>query len=313
MGTLLNPSKRTFAGPWLLDKVALEELNEIVEFANQELKKCRHEIIESIAQKDFDEKKYDTLEKAKAYALKHSWDTVRKDIVLISNDESKLKDNSINELLVDPKIKNFRPKELSIDIEYGRENKFSFNVKQRYDGELEYDIKSTKSEIEDKINYKFENWLDKYKPNIIQTKWLQFAFPLALLSGIFSIIFAINIYSTYKPTSQVVYKDKIDNLINFGINEENTAEALDLLLKINSGYVPPDIKEEVKISKTARRITIIALSFCLLGIFKPITIIGVGKDKNKLKLYKKYMKYILFVIPGIFLYPYIIDLIKNWF
>lgn len=312
MGILLNPSKRTFSGPWLLDKVALEQLDEIVEYANQELEKCRNEIIDSEAQKDFDQKKFDSLEKAKTFALKHSWDTVRKDIVLISNDESKLKDNSIKELLVDPKIKNVSPKELSIDIEYGRKNRFSFNAKQRYDGELEYDIQSTKSEIEDELNYKLENWVDKYKPNIIQSKWLQLSFPLAIFSGFIFFLFAINIYSTYKPSSQEIYKNQIDNLIASGINKENTTEAIDILLKINSGYIPEDVKEEVKISETAKRVSIIALSFCLMGIFKPKTIIGVGKDKNKLKFYKRYLKFILFIIPGIFVYPYIIELFKNF-
>lgn len=312
MGKLFNPSKRTFIGPWFLDKNALEELDEIVEFANIELEKSRNEIIESIALKDFEDKKRESIEEARKYASKYSFDSIRKDIIIISKDESKLKDNTVKELLVDPKLKNFSPKELSIDIEYGRANKFSFNAKQRYDGELEYEVKSTKSEVEDEINYKLENWVDKYKPLTIQSIWLKFAFPLAMFSGIICFLFLINTFSIYQPSSKEIYKDRIDTIIKNGVNQNNQTEAIDLLLKINSGYVPADIQEEIKINETAKKGAIIALAFCLIGIFKPKTIIGVGKDKSKLKLYKRYMKFILFVIPGIFLYPYIVDLIKNW-
>ncbi|WP_282148041.1 hypothetical protein [Algibacter lectus] len=205
MGKLYNPSKRTFTGPWFLDIKALEELDEIVEFANDELKKSRNEIIESIALKDFEDKKRESLDEARKYAVKYSFDSIRKDITLISKDESKLKDNTVKELLVDPKIKSFSPKELSIDIEYGRTNRFSFNAKQRYDGELEYEVKSTKSEIEDEINYQLENWVDKYKPLTIQSLWLKLAFPLAMFSGILCFILALNIFSTYKPNTKEIY------------------------------------------------------------------------------------------------------------
>ena len=311
MGKLFNPSKRTFTGPWILDNSSLEELDEIVEYANYELEKTRNENIEATAIKDFEDKKYETFEKAKEYALKYSYDSIRKDITLISNDESKLTDNSIKELLVDPKIKNFKPKELSVDIEYGRLNMFSFNVKQRYEGELEYDVKSTKSEVEDEINYKLENWVEKHKPLYIQSLWLKFAFPLAMFGGVICLIFAANIFSTYRPSSIQVYKDQIETIIEKGIDDKNQAEAMDLLLKINSGYVPPEIKEETRVSETAKRVSIISLAFCLIGIFKPLTLIGIGKHKNKLKFYRRYMKLVLFVIPGIFIYPYVVDFIKN--
>jgi hypothetical protein len=313
MGKLYNPSKRTFTGPWFIDKTALEELHEIVEFANNELEKSHNEFIEATALKDFEDKKYENFEDAKAYVIKFSFDTIRKDITLISNDESKLKDKTIKELLVDPKNKNFSPKELSIDIEYGGLNKFSFNIKQRYDGELQYDLNSTKSEIEDEINYKLENWIDKYKPPFIQSLWLKYTLPLSMLSGIICLIFALKIFSTYRPNTQEVYKDKIESIIKNGVNNKNQSEAVDLLLKINSGYVPPEIKEKTKINEIAKRITIISLAFFLIGMFKPITLIGIGKDINKLKLYKRYIKFVLFVIPAIFIYPYIVDLIKNLF
>lgn len=311
MAKLYSPSKK-IKGPWLLDKNALEELNEIVEFANVELEKIRNEKINADALKDFEDKKYDSFEKAKAYALKYSYDIIRKNIILISNDESRLNDNSIKELLVDPKLKNFKPKELSIDIEYGKLNKFSFNVKQRFDGELEYEVISTKSEIEDEINYRIENWIDKYKPLLIQTMWLSFATYLAIFGCIIFFISALNIFSTYKPNSVQVYKNQIENLIETGINIENQFQALDLILKINSDYVPLDIKEETLISEPAKRVSIISLAFCLIGIFNPKTIIGVGKHKQTLKLYRRYMKFIVFVIPALFIYPYVVEIIKNW-
>ena len=142
MGKLFNPSKRTFSGPWILDNISLEELNEIVEFANYELKKTHNENIEATALKDFEDKNHSSLEEAKNYALKHFFNRTRKDITLISEDESKLTDGSIKELLVDPKIKTIMPKELSVEIEYGRLNIFSFNIKQRYDGELGYKLQT---------------------------------------------------------------------------------------------------------------------------------------------------------------------------
>ncbi|MDO1512246.1 hypothetical protein Q2T41_06215 [Maribacter confluentis] len=311
MGKLFNPTKRTFAGPWLLNNSSLEELHEIIEYADYELSKTLDEKIDATALKDFDDKKYESFEEAKKYALKYSFDRKRKDITLISNNESRLTDNSIKELLVDPKVKNFKPKELSVDIEYGSLDIFSFNVKQRFDGELEYNVKATKSEVEDEINYRLENWVDKYKPLFIQTWWLKLAFPLAIFAGLTFLLTAVNISSTYRPNSIQVHKEQIEAIIENGVNKENQTEAVELLLKINSGYISDDVEEETRINQTAKRVSIIALAFCLIGIFKPKTIIGIGKHKRTLKFYKYYLRFVLFVIPAIFVYPYIIEFIKN--
>jgi hypothetical protein len=149
------------------------------------------------------------------------------------------------------------------------------------------------------------------KPLFIQSLWLKLAFPLAMFGGIICLLFAVNISSTYRPSSIQVHKDQIEAIIENGINDKNQSEAVELLLKINSGYVPPDVKEETRINKTAKRVSIIALAFCLIGIFKPKTLIGIGKHRNTLKFYRYYLKFVLFIIPAIFVYPYLIEFIKS--
>ncbi len=311
MGKLFNPSKKSFSGPWALDNNALEELHEIVEFANSELEKTYNEKLESQAEKEFADKLHSSIEEAKAYQKKYSYDTIRKDIILISKDESKLKDSSIKELLFDSKIKNFKPKEFSIDLEYGKQNKFSFDLKQRFEGELEYEIISSKSEIEDKINYQLENWLDKYKPFYIQTLWLKTADLITLLSFIVCLISALNISTTYKPNSIQYYQNRIEKIIKSGVNNENQYEALDLLLKISTDYTPPDLKVENRIDETSKSIAIVSFVFLIIGIIKPKTIIGLGKHKKLFNFYKQYMRIVLVIIPSAIIYPYIIDIIKN--
>ena len=140
---------------------------------------------------------------------------------------------------------------------------------------------------------------------------MKFAIPIALLAGFILLTFASTIFSTYKPSSIEVYKDQIEAIIVTGIDDNNQHKALELLLKVNSGYVPSDIKEETRINETAKRISIISLAFLIIGVFKPPTLIGIGRHKNKLKFYRIYMKFILYIIPAIFIYPYLVDFIKN--
>jgi len=310
MGILQNPSRKTFVGPWLLDVQALEELDKIIEFADNKLEKARITALESKAREEFEDEKYNSYEEAKESTFKYSYDTIRKNITLISQDESKLTDNTLKEILVDPKLKDFRPKELNIDVVYGTANFLRLSVKQRFDGELMYETESTQSETDNEINYKLENWVDTNKASKIQSLWLKYSFPVFLLGALLSLFFLLNLVAIVKPTAQEIYANEINTLISTGIDESNEYQAIDLLLRINSNYIPNNIVEEKKVNSFAKNGLIITLPIVLFAIFKPKTILGLGKDKKILKLYKQYMKLVLLIIPAIALYPFITDLIR---
>ncbi|WP_026838866.1 hypothetical protein [Gillisia sp. JM1] len=312
MGILYIPSEKQIKGPWFIGRKELEELDEILKFIDQKLKDSYENEIQAEAEEELKKKRFDNIEEARIYIQKSSFmKKIRKDITIISQDESKLKDSQLKDLLIDPKIKNFKPKELSIDIEYGYNNHFSLNIMKRFDGELKYKLECSDSEAKDEINYKIENWIESYKPKKIKQLWQEYSFPLIMLAGMIFLLSITSIVSNKSPTAVNVYSKDINKLIESGINEDNRDEAIELILKTNANYIPESVTSIEEFNATAIKLAIFSLICLLVFIFKPKTIIGVGKHKSLLNTYKLYTKMILVTIPAIFVLPFIYDFIKE--
>lgn len=314
MGILYVPPEKEIIGPWILSLAELEELDTIIEFIDSKLKESQEIEFQTEAEEDVKNERYKTVEEALEKGFKYSFKKEKKkNIVLISEDETRLTDESLKNILIDTKIKAFKPKELDITVEYGYSNIFNLTVRRRFDGDLKYKIKCFDNDIENQINYKIENWVEKNQPNRVKRIWNKYSFLFLMFSAMICFFSLINIYKVENPKAIDIYKSDIEEILKNGITNENQVKAIELMLKVNTNYLPANVEPIETINGTLIKVSVIAFILVLIFWKKPKTTIGVGKHKNLITFYNWYVKIVLITIPTIFFLPPIIEFIKSWF
>ena len=310
MGYLIVPAEREITGPWFLGNFELEELDDVFEFIDAEMVKAFDVEIEEMANEYIKSGIQMELPLAITHIKKsRSFRNIKK-VTLISKDETRLIDQSLRGILKDSKIKDFKPKELRLEIEHGRSNELTLVIKKAFDGELSYSVKCSKPDSQEEIRYKLDNLLEKHKPSKFKQIWNKYAFFVGLLS-VFFILTSFYIYAIKDSTDvKSFYQSDINNILKTGVNNDNQNKAIELFLKYSSEYRPENTRSNSIFDKSFYKILSISIFVLLISIFYPKTVIGIGRDKNTLKFYRFYTKFILITLPSIFIISPIIDLVK---
>lgn len=187
-----------------------------------------------------------------------------------------------------------RPVKLNLHIKYGNnENEFKLKIDSAAnedEDEFNYEIRCLDEEIQLKIQALIDKWVRKNKPSRLLSIWSN------CLSFVWIILFITFLISlsglTYTSSSEGVYKEKLKEeaykYIEAGTNDQNRDSVIILLLKLQANYVPESIKSQTKeLTDPAMKKLLIASIFILLAsLIRPKTIIGIGKNYMKYKLYK---------------------------
>lgn len=310
MGKLFIPGERNIDGPWFIGNKELEELDEIFEFAHQKINESLETAKQEQAKNDVENGMFGTIEEA--LNRKKLLDSeYKKKVELVSKNGKILIDESIKGILKDSKLIDFKPKELFLEIGHGWEKYFFLKISKRYNGEFVYKVQFHDQDISEEIIYKIENWIEKYQPKKLNSLWSSYGSGFSFICFILSIV--LFSFITYKelPDFKGQYKTEINKIIEKGVNEENKNKAVELMLKYSTDYRPENVKEITKINTTAIRFFSISIIICIIGLIKPITVIGIGTHKSLLNRYKIYTKFVLITIPALFLIPPVIEWIQG--
>ena len=138
MGQLYIPGEKKIEGPWLIGIHELEELDEIFGYIETKVNDSINLNIKESAKIAFKEMTsfYQTLEAAIASKEKYYSEKKVKRVILISSDEKRLIDTSIKGILKDPKLQDFKPKELQLDMGDYSNNHFSLNIERRFNDRI---------------------------------------------------------------------------------------------------------------------------------------------------------------------------------
>jgi hypothetical protein len=310
MGKLFIPGERSINGPWFIGIQELEELDEIFEFAFEKISESLKIAKEKQAEIDVEKGLFDSVEKALSRKSLLDYEDKKK-VELISSNGKKLIDDSLKGILKDTKLLDFKPKELTLEIGNSLNRFFLLKISRRYDGELTYSVKFHDQDCSEEIIYKIENWLEKHQPTKMNTFWSQSGTTISVFSIISAIILSSFIYTKELPDFKTINKNEINKIIKSGVTKDNELKSIELLLKYSTEYKPENIKEVTKLNKRPIQFFGLALILFFLGIFRPITTIGLGEHKTLLKRYKIYTKFVLITLPAIFIIPPMIEWLKG--
>lgn len=315
MGQLQYPHQKEIKGPWLINQEDFENLDKVILKIDSFLKQSWKSQIKTEVYSDNSNLSEEELEililerENRPFGNEHE-----KKCRFKTKDEHILSDSELIGLLKDSSLKTLSPKEFHANIVHGDyHNKFDFRISDSYN-ELRYEIECFDSNIKEEIQYEIDKWIDKLKPNRALQFWSNYGdffvytlFAPLIVLAIFS--FFINSYSTYSD----VLRGQAYEIINHGIDSTNRDEAIELLLKSESGYAPRDF---VSVKKPKNplfmRLLIIGIFVYVVSIIRPKTTIGVGKMKQKLIFYKFWIKFVTITLPTILIIAPFWKTITNW-
>ncbi|HXU27518.1 MAG TPA: hypothetical protein VN698_09825 [Bacteroidia bacterium] len=316
MGQLIYPSTREIKGPWLLKKEDFEELEKVfIEIENYLEKSLSIEIQETVhtenEKENLSEKEIIALiEKAKK---RYSFEKKSKTYMIISEDETRLKDSSIRELLKDKSLRDLKPSEFYIFIENGYNNTIKFEVSDKYFGSLKYDLNCYDSKIKDEIQFEIDNWIDKRIPSRVLKFWSNWGIAFAAYSFIAILIVLLFIFIPEYQSYKEVLTKQADELIKNGITSENNYKAINLLLKLQTNYVPDNFSPILKPKGSLiYKMLVLSIFIFTISIIKPKTTIGLGKRKIKEKIYRHWLKIVVAILTGLIINPFW-SIIVDWF
>lgn len=311
MGQIIIPTDNKIKGPWLLDINSLEDLNESLNVIENKLNEAFNLLVDRTAESKFEEfKRWDKdidIEKAKL-KVKNSYpfDKSEKYVLIITKQGKKIKENDLLLLLKGSQIDEFNPTQLRIQIEKGP-CEFILEISTKYDGVLETRIKALDDEIFNDINYEINKWTDKYKPNIAMQKWSSW-FPFAAIPIFLMLIFTTPLFLKDKGD---IYETQLSQeanlLLNDGLTEKETTKAIELILQRESGYVPETFSPDISINRTLGLIWLFTSIGLLIFLIRPKTVIGLGKNRWKVRFYRNWTYFVLVFIPLSIVFPIIIS------
>lgn len=307
MGKLIIPNEITIQGPWILQESELDELGNVIEVIDSKLEDALYLVIENEAKENFDEfKKYDeeiSLDTAKQKIVdSYPFNKKESKAVLISKNRKKIIDDSLISLLKDKNLNEFCPSELSIEIEKGP-IEFTLDLSSKYDGELHTRLKVDDDNIAGDINYELNQWIRKNRPNLVLQKWSSW-FPFALFMALGCLmIFSAAFIETDKDAYKNELRNQAEQILIDGLSKEETQNAVEIILKLETGFVPQNYTAKSTKKSMLFNIWIVFLLIAIILLIKPKTIIGLGKNKWKASFFKKWIYFVFAFIPFSILVP----------
>lgn len=306
------PPQITIKGPWILTDETLAGLDKLLlEIETKLAESHKKEILEREDSNIGEGKKYENDEQAIVYNLKHTWsDEESKKITLISEDRSQIVGKTIREIQTSSKSTNFKPSELIIEFEYGRYNFFRMTFQKLFSRGVEYKIHCTQSNIQDDLNFTVNSWISKHKPKRVSQFWKNNSFVLSFPTMILSLVLFIIFLNPSEPDSREFYKDQINSLIESGVNEDNQSEAVELILKLNSNYLPEGEIQYDDRSDLYWKIGLLLFIIAILANLPPKNVIGIGLNRRKAYRMIRYTEIVIIGLPTVIFLPLIYDLLK---
>lgn len=317
MAELFYPTKYRGKGPWLLESAQLVALDKAID---EYLLKSRSVGAAAAADSTRGTAGQDSATRTITFRLRH---------------DKELETSSFNEALIHPAVMN--ESILGFKYELRSDNTTALlvlekNKAERINKQTNWTIFDTEeNETELQINVEprsallsqelfsiLRDWATSAQPPIWQRWALNIRSLGRMILFFWIFFFGINFFSSTPPNYKEHYKQEARKLLDQGINASNQQRALELLMAIESDYVPSSAKPAPPARSSRSLITNFLGIFAVSVIaFFPELCIGVGKGKQYLQWWKTWVKFVSVTVPGLlvarYVWPQLFNIIERAF
>lgn len=293
MGRLHIPVVNQVSGPWLISYENLESLDNLFKNIDEKLAVALTKTIDNIARQRLEEDTQN-VDFSKAIAkIQRRFPNKSKNAKVTFNDGSTFEGHDIKEIInhinASPSLS---PTELYIRTIHGNhENEFNLIINSnpsKEDVDFEYRIKCLDYDAQLEIKTVIDKWIRENRPSEA-LKWIStIVFLIRFITPFFILISFSEINTNYTKADTYKQELKLEAQRMIENQELDKDEAMLLLLKIQSDYVPKELKSEVieVDKKGSKKILITSLLLLAISLIRPRTIIGIGSKYQRYRLYK---------------------------
>lgn len=303
MGRLYISAVNHISGPWLLSHDNLETLNNLFNEIDDKLNKALTKVIDTTAKQQIDEDNQNLDLSKKISKLQRKYSNKSKSAVITFDDGSTFEANDIREVLNHVNSNSSQsPTELYIRTIHGNhENEFNLIINSnpgKDEVDFEYQIRCLDYDTQLEIKTSIDKWIRENNASQLLQIWSNIIVYFIWFVGFFAILISYNNLS-YISSKAGIYKEELkqeaQKVIENKSYSTNTDSTLLLLLKLQSDYIPDKIKSETTIvyNKSAKKVLISSLIIFIISLFRPTTIIGIGRKYKRYIFYKFWWKYII--------------------
>lgn len=313
MSRILHSTRVKINGPWLLEKDAITELDEIIQTEWDQLETEREKRLKNDAdehiresygeienEEEYQAKLEEYIESSKRYELRHS-----KKIIIRLSDERYIKLDSFKEAFKNDSLINEKPTGFRFTLESGGidcdiDLNSSFN-------HLDINVRSGTNKARELFTT-LHHWAENHKP----PKWQQIWSEIKGFHWFFAFIL-IFIYSSVvqitQDTSKLLLEQNSVQLIEEGIDSTNIYESVEILLRYQAEHYP-----EVEASTGSNSIVIVTIFILVASIllsFLPKSIIAIGKGNQSINRWKRWINFVGITLPASILSYFVLpELVK---
>lgn len=291
----------SYGGPWLITKEQLIELDSII----NETWDTYQLLLNTEVNGDKDLTEEQREKNIKDYLSKAVYGRFNTYNITITLKNQKVKKyNKLIDALKDLDLNQEEVICLKITLSSLNNNLFFEISRENSDQNLRANVNSDSIKIKEDICFKLDNWINKVKPKKYIELWCKFkGLHWVFIYGIIYIYITI---WTSSHSYKSIIKEEAYKLLNSGINENNVEKAVELLLKLNSNWMPLDYN----INYTSFFIYLLIIIFLGISIsFAPKTTFDIGLGKRKINIWKTWINFATIFLPFTILIPIFINIL----
>jgi hypothetical protein len=299
MPSITYRTELSVAQPWLIEAKSLEELDAVVDACIAKMREQRNREIEVSVEKYATENtgaSKQQLDERRAEITAY-WRYSRDErIVTIFLSGGRTAEGvTFKELMALPNIQNELPRGFRLHAQVGKTSS-EISFKTTFLGEFEVRVEPSRGEVSLEIFGLIQNWVTEIQPPRWQQWWLQFRIIPALLLSSWVLFFLVSL-SGIIPNGQEQLKQEARDLAERGVNSSNEAQALQLILAIDSEYQPLELKAAAHPTGRGWGYFLL-ISFVLAGLsIPPRSAIGMWGGRFAVRRQKAWLKIVSVTVP----------------
>ena len=250
---------------------------------------------------------------------KYPYDTEARSIIIKLDSGKSIKSESIHDILKDLRHTRDIPTGFEVEFKCG-EAHFTMNLNSGinvYGDKLKYSVKCANDQYYKDVADIADSWLESVSANDAVRIWKKSGgWAVAVLMIVLGVILVISFASGYDEDDyyRAHLNSEIRSSIEAGVNDTTIYTAVELLLKLNSGYVPENYSVETQRFNTEyfhrNRFIFFASVILLIGFnLTPKTVIGLAGGKRRYRCWKLWIRLWTYTIPVLIVLPIILHFV----
>lgn len=314
MAEFTYTTSKLISAPVFIDSDRLKELDKILDDEFARLNKKNEELINEKVQeyaRENDElsvKSQELIDDMKL-RLKSSYE-FREDrslTLIFKGDKKKIVVKSFDEAIKEPNLYEEMP--IGFDAEL-RSGDITANIRLKETGSLYISVSPEQLPESRNLFAALFNWAITVRPPKWQEFWVDIS-PFHWAIWIFLLWIGSTFLAGSGSPAKNFYKAQARQILQEGISQENQSKAIETLLALESGFVPQN-----QVIETPKWFIILLFGgflICIILTIKPKSRIGIGKGQDSIKHWRKWIRFVFYIVPGFIFVNIIFPYLNSWF